>query len=105
MYDLSKDRDRVLLFQRYKNYVYRKALIYTKNHHDAEDIVQETFIKAFEYHYQLMEKIQAWLNVIAQRTAIDLIRKQKTRSTVALEDSIETHTFEIIRSRKWNMNG
>lgn len=46
---------------------------------DAQDLTQETFIKAMQRHSQLkdLEKASHWLSRIAANTAIDFIRKNK----------------------------
>lgn len=55
----------------------------------AEDIVQETFIKAMKKidYIHSKEKIAAWLSVIAKRTAIDMIRYEKSKKGILMEES------------------
>ncbi|WP_235864012.1 RNA polymerase sigma factor [Sutcliffiella halmapala] len=62
----------------------------TRDRHHAEDIVQETFIKALSKMETLMEasKIGAWLSVIATRTAIDFVRREKKRKGIPMELSM-----------------
>jgi RNA polymerase sigma factor (sigma-70 family) len=70
--------------------VYRKAFQVTRDAHLAEDIMQETFIKAYNKLDTIIErdKIEAWLSTIASRTAIDFIRKEKGKATVPIEEMI-----------------
>lgn len=66
--------------------MYAKRLLYiayqyTRDRFLAEDIVQETFLKAHK-NIKMVEdnrKLGAWLAVIAARTAIDFLRANKRR--------------------------
>ncbi|MFC4409040.1 RNA polymerase sigma factor [Chungangia koreensis] len=55
------------------------SLYFTNSKQDAEDITQETFIKAMRNIHQLTDrgKEKSWILAVARNTAIDLIRKQK----------------------------
>ena len=60
------------------NYVYRLV----GNNYEAEDLAQETFIKAFQKFESLKEKdkVKSWLYSIARNVTIDYFRKNKHRS-------------------------
>jgi RNA polymerase sigma factor (sigma-70 family) len=76
----AKDPDSPrMLYDAYRHRVYRTAYFVTKDCHLADDVVQETFFKAFRRIGQLnhYDNIGAWLSVIAKRTAIDLLRRRK----------------------------
>ena len=63
----------------YLNYLYRVAFcLVQKNKQDAEDLVQETIIKAYKSFYQLKdrEKCRAWLTSILYNTFINKYRKE-----------------------------
>ena len=63
------------------NSLYQSALYMTRNDRDAEDLVQETVLKAFRF-FDKFEKgtnIRAWLFKILHNTFINMYRK-KTRS-------------------------
>lgn len=79
-----------ILFEKFHDQVYRKAYFITKDHYLAQDVLQETFLKAYNHMDQLKndESIGAWLSVIATRTAVDLIRKQKRSSGIPMENSL-----------------
>ncbi len=49
------------------------------NRHDAEDIVQETFIRAYENldHYKEEGRFIGWLLMIAHRTCLNKLKKKK----------------------------
>jgi RNA polymerase sigma-70 factor (ECF subfamily) len=56
------------LVHQYQTFVYKITLGYVKNHADAEDMTQETFIRAFQNLHQLKEpeKFAGWLRTIAE---------------------------------------
>ncbi len=59
----------------------------TRDMHIAEDVVQETFIKAIKKVEKIEDesKIGAWLSVIATRTAIDFVRRERKKKPVLME--------------------
>jgi len=58
--------------------VYRIAYSVLRNHHDAEDAVQETFLRVLRHRHKLagVTERKAWLGRIAWRIALDRIRKR-----------------------------
>lgn len=79
-----------LLYELFHRRVYKTAYFITKDPHVSQDILQETFIKAFRNIDSLadIEKAGAWLSSIATRTAIDTLRKQKRWNHSPLEDDL-----------------
>lgn len=63
--------------------LYSAALRMTRNPADAEDVVQETFLKAYRaYHtFQAGTNLKAWLYRILTNTYINRYRKQVRRPT------------------------
>jgi RNA polymerase sigma-70 factor, ECF subfamily len=64
------------LVQEHANLAFRIAYGVLRNHHDAEDAVQEAFLRVLRFQKQL-ENVQdpkAWLAKIVWRTAIDRVR-------------------------------
>ncbi len=65
-------------FEAYVDDLYRYLFSLSKNHHTAEDLVQETFYRAY---LQLLEddisQIKPWLFKVAYHAFIDFTRKQK----------------------------
>lgn len=53
----------------------------------AEDVVQETFIKAMNKAGTIIDesKMGAWLSVITTRTAIDIVRRERKKTAIPLE--------------------
>jgi RNA polymerase sigma-70 factor (ECF subfamily) len=67
--------------------VYRVAYLVLRNHHDAEDATQETFVRLLRYKRKLeeVEDHKAWLAKIAWRVAIARGKKQPVISMTELE--------------------
>lgn len=59
-----------------------------RNHADTEDVLQETFIKAYRKLSSLKDplKFGPWLYHVAITTSIDWIRKESRHSSLSLED-------------------
>ncbi|MET3698451.1 RNA polymerase sigma-70 factor [Bacillus oleivorans] len=74
-----QDLDIEEIYNLYYKDVYHFAIYYTNNKHEAEDITQETFIKAMKNlnSLQSLEKAKVWILTIAKNTAIDYKRKMR----------------------------
>ena len=88
--------DTAVLVQKYKNALFAAAFSVCKIPQDAEDAVQEAFIK---YHstakeFESEEHIKAWLLRVAINQARDISRSFFRRNSVALEDYRETLAFQ-----------
>ncbi|MCS7005723.1 MAG: sigma-70 family RNA polymerase sigma factor [Cytophagales bacterium] len=79
-----------LLF-RHKSKVYTAILMVVKNREIAEDLLQETFIKAVKTiksgMYNEEGKFLPWISRIAHNIAIDYFRRGKRYPSVQLEDN------------------
>lgn len=66
------------LYKSYFHDIYRFLLSLSNNHHTAEDLLQETFYRAYLYleNYQ-DEHVKTWLFTVARNVFIDHYRKQK----------------------------
>jgi len=67
----------------YAPQLYSAALRMTRNTADAEDVVQETFLKAYRAYHTFQEgtNLKAWLYRILTNTYINRYRKQAKRPT------------------------
>ena len=92
----------------YLDQLYSAALRMTRNPADAEDLVQETFVKAFGSFHQFQEgtNLKAWLYRILTNTFINSYRKRqrepKQSATEEVEDwqlaRAESHTSSGLKS-------
>ena len=80
--------------------LYRTALRLTNNPQDAEDLVQETMLKAFRFAdtYQRGTNLRAWLFRILNTSAINRYRKQATHpATTPLPEGEDFYLYNRIR--------
>jgi RNA polymerase sigma-70 factor, ECF subfamily len=80
--------------------LYRTALRLTHNQQEAEDLVQETMLKAFRFAntYQRGTNLRAWLFRILNTSAINRYRKQATHpTTTPLPEGEEFYLYNQIR--------
>lgn len=78
------------LVERHSRSVFRLAFRMTGNEGDAEDIVQETFMRAFKQinRYESRSSFSTWLYRIASNCSVDLIRARKVRQPTALPETL-----------------
>lgn len=83
------------VYQQYMNDIYRFLFSLCHHHHTAEDLVQETFFRAFLHLESYQSKnIKTWLFTVAYHTFIDHYRKHG-RTIVKDEDF-----FSLLRDKK-----
>jgi RNA polymerase sigma-70 factor (ECF subfamily) len=104
--------DRTARFERdalvYIDQLYSAAMRMTRNPHDAEDLVQETYAKAFAAFHQFKDgtNLKAWLYRILTNAYINSYRKKQRQpiqdSSEQIEDwqlaRAETHTSSGLKS-------
>ena len=85
------------LVDNYKNMVYSLAFKMTKNREEAEEISQDTFIKAFKNleKFKGDSKFSTWLYRIGYHAALDSIKKNKNHNS---SFEINEITFNQIKS-------
>ena len=98
----SRNGDRAAfteLVNRYAAKVFRLARHITKNDHDAEDVLQEAFLKAYSRldQFQGNSRFYTWLVRIAVNEALMKLRRAKTRKTVSLDQELESEDGSLPR--------
>ena len=75
----------------YERAVYRVAYALTRNAGDADDVTQETFLRAWQAigRFRVGEPLYPWLARIAMNASFSLLRRRKRRPEVALEPLVE----------------
>ena len=83
------------LVEIYSPHIYRLALKILVNPQDAEDILQETFIKAFRYlkGFDGRSSISTWLYRVATNEALMFLRR-KHPELVSIDEPVETEEGE-----------
>ncbi|MGD9345284.1 MAG: sigma-70 family RNA polymerase sigma factor [Candidatus Aminicenantes bacterium] len=76
------------IVERYKKKIYYIAYDIVGDHHEAEDVSQEVFIKMYRAleRFRKDAKMSSWLYQITVNSAIDSIRKKKVRPRINVED-------------------
>ncbi len=87
------------LVTRYERKIYRLAKNITQNDEDAEDVLQETFLKAYANLEGFLgqSKFYTWIVRIAVNEALMKLRKRKTDRTVSLDEPVETAEDDVVR--------
>lgn len=75
----------------YLDQLYAAAMGMTRNRADAEDLVQETFVKAYAafHRFEPGTNLKAWLYRILTNTYINIYRKRKRQPLVGALDELE----------------
>jgi len=83
---LAKEGDREAfrrLYLEHRERIFRTACRYSASRQDAEDILQETFIKAFArirtFDFRISPSFSSWLAAICVNTALDDLRRRGRR--------------------------
>lgn len=87
------------LVSRYQNKIYRLAKHITQNDEDAEDVLQEAFLKAYEHldGFKGDSRFYTWVVRIAVNEALMKLRKRKGDRTVSLDEPVETGEEQVKR--------
>ena len=104
------------LLKRHQNYVFTLALRFTKNREEAEEVAQDTFIKAFRClkDFKRTAKFTTWLYAIVYTTAMTYLRKKRLL-TLSINDEenpieLESKAFVLennsaeLKSRSFYLN-
>ena len=87
------------LVKRYDRNVFRIAQHITQNREDAEDVVQDAFLKAFSNleQFQGQSKFYTWLVRIAVNEALMKLRRRRPERTVSLDQEVQTEEDSMPR--------
>lgn len=100
------------LINRYYKNIYRFAYQYTGNHHDADEVCQETFLRALNSIRKLKDGncFKGWIFTIASNLLRKRIKESKRENTlgtkspdgaaVELAEDKNTQPFEVLSSKE-----
>jgi len=79
------------LVNRYEKKIYRLGLNITGSPEDAEDVLQETFLKAFQHLPDFREdsRFYTWLVRIGVNEGLMKLRRRRADKTVPIEDQVD----------------
>jgi len=95
------------LVNKYDRQIFRIAQHITQNKEDAQDVVQDAFLKAYEKldQFQGNSKFYTWLVRIAVNESLMRLRKRRTGKMVSIDDDIETEEGSVPRDlADWSPN-
>src|SRR6202048_4957361 len=89
-----------LLVERHSRNVFRLAFRMTGNEQDSEDVVQETFLRAYKQlrNYEARSTFATWLYRIASNYSLDLIRMRKRHQDRREVNMNRDEEFDILQS-------
>ena len=96
------------LINKYKDMVFTLVIKIVKNREDAEEVAQDSFIKAYQKldGFKGQSKFSTWLYTIAYRNALTKVRKKKLETTdidsYVIDNHKEDHDFPQIEAIKNN---
>jgi RNA polymerase sigma-70 factor (ECF subfamily) len=85
------------LVDRHSRAVYRVAMRMTGSSQDAEDVVQEAFLKAYRQlgRFEDRASFGTWIHRIAMNCAVDLLRSRPRRQQTESDEVLETVAAEV----------
>jgi len=94
------------LVERYKKRIYYLALDLTGNHHDAEDLSQDVFIKVYGsiHKFRMESKIHSWLYRITVNAFIDK-KKKKFLKIIRLNSENDAEGRQLMAPVDEGING
>ena len=86
------------LCQRYSGNLMRLLIRITRNHHDAEDALQDCFFNAFIHlaDFQNKSKFSTWLSRVAFNSGLAILRKRRRSVLMPLERTSDDGSTSIL---------
>ena len=95
------------LVRRYDRNVFRIAQHITQNREDAEDVVQDAFLKAYQNlgQFQGQSKFYTWLVRIAVNEALMRLRRRRPERMISIDEDVKTEEDSMPREiADWSPN-
>jgi RNA polymerase sigma-70 factor, ECF subfamily len=79
------------LVNRYERRIFRLAINITRNREDAEDVLQDAFLKCFQHFDEFRgdSRFYSWLVRIAVNEALMKLRKRRSDRSLPIEDAVD----------------
>lgn len=79
------------IVEKYGKLAYRLAIQITKNHEDANDVMQETFLKVYESigSFRKESAFETWLYRIIVNQALNMVKRRERRRESSISDADE----------------
>jgi len=84
------------LVERHSRSVFRLAFRMTGNEQDAEDVVQESFLRAYKQlgRFESRANFGTWLYRITANCAVDMMRARQSRHDVSRSESLDADVHQ-----------
>jgi RNA polymerase sigma factor (sigma-70 family) len=88
----------VELCRRHRDMVFRTVLRITQNTADAEDVIQDSWMRAFAHmgSFDRRSAFSTWLTRIAINSALTMIRRRRTQRELSLDDPVDPDNRGVI---------
>jgi len=85
------------LVARHSQSVFRLAFRITENEADAEEVVQETFLRGYRglEGFDARANFRTWIYRIAMNCALDALNKRKSQATVAIAEEYDSQQATV----------
>jgi RNA polymerase sigma factor (sigma-70 family) len=89
------------LVEKYKRVAYRVAIKITKNHEDANDVVQDAFLKAYNsiHKFRMESSFETWLYRIIVNLSLNVVKRKKIRGEYAFSKETISQATEYVKHR------
>ncbi|MFJ8263196.1 RNA polymerase sigma factor [Rummeliibacillus sp. NPDC094406] len=88
------------VYEEYNRYIYHLCLKLTRNKAEAEDLMQEVWVKVVRYETYVaeVEHVKAWLTTICMNTFRDRYRKNVRRSkyTMSQPETLDVPVLDLV---------
>jgi RNA polymerase sigma factor (sigma-70 family) len=84
------------LWSRHSAIILRVLMRITRNREDAEDALQDTFLRAFAHlnKFEARAKFSTWLTRIAVNSGLMVLRRRRNRPTVSIDSQFTGETWK-----------
>ncbi len=86
---MSTDDSDLAEFERHRPYVRAVALRMLGSGNDADDVVQEAWLRLSRAGGDGIEDLRAWLTTVTSRVCLDMLRNRRTRREVPVEIDLD----------------
>jgi RNA polymerase sigma factor (sigma-70 family) len=94
------------LWNRHSRKAFNTVFRITRNRQDAEDALQDSFLKAFVHlkNFDGRSTFATWLTRIAINSALMILRKQRTHPEMSMDGSVDGETWQHWEMPDWRVN-
>jgi len=92
-----------LLMTKYREQLYKHIRRMVLDHDDADDVVQNTFVKVYRSidRFEGKSKLYTWLYRIATNEAITFMNSKSKKATDTIDDPEQSYTANRLRADEW----